>query len=460
MFITLIKVTFIFFLIFRVFDCFAQIRSIPSIVTPKKVFAHYMVCCPTRGGSADVNDFKKEIIAAQNRGLDGFVLNVGGWDKSEPSYKKRVLQIYYAAKILGTNFNLFLSADGKALAEIDDMITTLKDHPNQFKYNGKLVVSTFSGGTEGDPITKKAHELGAFIIPYYYPLPVTELPQLQHVKFIENTYPDIDGFFYFGAAGSPDQIANSISLMSREFSILGKVFMAGITPYYKGNGSNFRVYETYGFEGMAKEWQTVIDNNVPWVELVTWNDWNESTYLAPLDNGDSPQIWNTHFGKLFLPHNAYLDASTYFIKWFKCGAPPKITSDSIYYFYRLHKKDTIVTVNAVNNNAGSGLPNGAENLQDKVFVTTMLTKPAQLIIRSGSKVSLFELNAGVQHVSIPFDLGSQEFKLIRNSTVLIDKIGEYSIENDPASRFNYFSGQAENVEDTQNDKKLIKFCSI
>src|SRR5579872_2193765 len=86
----------------------------------KMVFAHYMVCCPTAGGGATVEDFKHEIQEAQSRGIDGFALNCGGWNKSEPHYKVRTLEIYEAARRLGTGFQLFISADGAAQNEIED----------------------------------------------------------------------------------------------------------------------------------------------------------------------------------------------------------------------------------------------------------------------------------------------------------------------------------------------------
>jgi hypothetical protein len=41
----------------------------------RKVFAHYMVCIPTYGGSSTVADYQREIRAAQEAGIDGFALN-------------------------------------------------------------------------------------------------------------------------------------------------------------------------------------------------------------------------------------------------------------------------------------------------------------------------------------------------------------------------------------------------
>jgi hypothetical protein len=88
----------------------------PRPLPEKKVFAHYMVCCPTAGGAATLDDYKREIEEAQKRGIDGFALNCGNWKKREPHYHARTLLIYEAAKQLGTGFQLFVSLDGEALA--------------------------------------------------------------------------------------------------------------------------------------------------------------------------------------------------------------------------------------------------------------------------------------------------------------------------------------------------------
>jgi len=62
----------------------------------KYVFSHYMVCIPTRGGRSTVEDCKHEIMAALERGIDGFALNGGCWTIREPHYKKRTRLLYQA----------------------------------------------------------------------------------------------------------------------------------------------------------------------------------------------------------------------------------------------------------------------------------------------------------------------------------------------------------------------------
>jgi hypothetical protein len=421
----------------------------PNPAPEKKVFAHYMVCCPTAGPSASLDEYKREIQEAQKRGIDGFALNCGNWRKREPHYHARTLLMYEAAKQLGTGFQLFVSLDGEALAELQDVVRTLKDHPNQFRYGGMPVLSTFGGQggvdhAEGKRLIREAHDEGAFFVPYYFPNPnMTELPTEDHVSQLIRDFTDVDGYFFFGGAGTGEQIARCNAIHAAAWRGLGKVFMAGITPSYRGSRGNFRCFETRGFEGMAKQWEGAIRSDATWVELVTWNDWGESSYLAPFGRPSETSLWGGHYGGKMLSHVAYLDASRYYIEWFKTGKPPAITEDDLFYFYRLHPARLPITVNPADETGGRGSPQGADSLLDHLFVTVFLTAPAQLSLHSGATSKIFDVPAGVHHVSMPFEPGIQRFVVQREGKVVIDKKGEHEISRtDSASRCNYFSGGA------------------
>ncbi len=120
---------------------------------PKRhyVFAHYMVCFAAQGER--VEDYKREIRQAQAAGIDGFALNCGAWH-NEPHYPRRTKAIYQAALELGTGFKLFFSVDfagmkghppGEFESYVLDMVKTYGHHPNQFRVDGRTVVSTFGG---------------------------------------------------------------------------------------------------------------------------------------------------------------------------------------------------------------------------------------------------------------------------------------------------------------------------
>jgi len=222
--------------------------------------------------------------------------------------------------------------------------------------------------------------------------------------------------------------------------------MAVVTPHYRGFGGNYRVFENRGFEGMALEWETAIREGASWVEIVTWNDWGESSYVAPFGTPNQTSLWGGHWGPL-LSHVAYLDASRYYIDWYKAGTPPRIVQDSLYYFYRLHPKTGPGLVKPDDKAKKMGRPGGADRLVDNVFVTSFLTAPAQLTIYSGSTEKRFDVKSGVEHVSMPFAPGKQRFVLTRGGKCITDKTGEHEISaTDAWGDYNYFAGETSNSQ--------------
>jgi hypothetical protein len=219
--------------------------------------------------------------------------------------------------------------------------------------------------------------------------------------------------------------------------------MCPVTPFYRGFGGNYRVYECRGLEGMAMQWESAIAGNATWVEIVTWNDWGEASYVAPFGPPEQTEFWNGHWGPL-LAHAAFLDASRYYLDWFKTGVPPRITRDRLFYFHRLHPKAVEGLVKPGGQERGR--PGGADRLEDSVFVTVFLTAPARLTIESGATRQDFDLAAGVQHVSMPFAPGPQRFLLSRGGRALLEKTGEHEVSaTDAWSNFNYFAGSADGL---------------
>jgi hypothetical protein len=333
------------------------------------------------------------------------------------------------------------------------MIVTFCDHPNQFRWDGKPVLSTFAGeggdnahGQEIIDFLNREFPDGkggrnVVYVPYYYPRPnITELPRQEHADQVFSTFPGLDGFFYFGAAGSGPALAASNALLADKWVGAGKTFMASVTPFYRGFGGNYRVYETRGFEAMAQEWEAAIRHNATWVEIVTWNDWGEASYIAPFGGAGQTELWGGHWGPM-LSHTGYLDAGAYYINWYKTGAPPPIERDQVCYFYRLHPKALQGRVKPGEDTPGR--PGGADALQESVFVTCFLKAPARLEVRGGETTTSFDLPGGVHHVEAPAGLGEQRFVLTRGAETVIDKAGEHAITEDAWSNFNYFSGSAE-----------------
>ena len=120
------------------------------------VFAHYMACL-----SNGVDFAKQEIELARRHGIDGFALNCLNWGRIDKKTDKMALighgkgaaDVYEAARQLGGGFKLFVSADVNGdLSPIPrtmlDMVERFGGHPNQFKHDGKVVLSAWAGTPE------------------------------------------------------------------------------------------------------------------------------------------------------------------------------------------------------------------------------------------------------------------------------------------------------------------------
>ena len=426
-----------------------------SLHPTRKVFGHYMVCIPRAGGGATVTDYMAEMREAQAVGIDGFALNCGGWSLREPHYKARTTLLYEAAQRLGTGFRLMISADyatGLTLEETKDMLVSFGNHPNQFKWDGKPVLSTFCGegadNRHGQAIIDFLNRefpdgkggRTVVYVPYYYPRPnITEIPSQAHVDQVFNTFPGLDGFFYFGAAGYGPELAQANALLADKWVGAGKIYMASVTPFYRGFGGNYRVYETRGFEGMAREWEAAIAHRATWVEIVTWNDWGEASYICPFGDPQQTELWGGHWGRQ-LSHTGFLAAMRYYIDWYHRGTPPPIEHDEVHYAYRLHPKSVPGRVKPGEQTLGR--PARADALIDSVFVMCLLTSPAKLTIHSGETSRTLAVAAGVHHLETPFALGRQRFVLERDGKAVLDKVGEHEITADAWSNFNVFAGSA------------------
>jgi len=110
---------------------------------PKYVFAHFMV-----GNTYPYKPetFQKDITLAQCAGIDGFALNLG-MDNWTPS---RIDMMFSVVRDF-PHFKLFFSFDMSIIRSADvivEYIVRYADHPNSFRYRGKVFVSTFAGEQE------------------------------------------------------------------------------------------------------------------------------------------------------------------------------------------------------------------------------------------------------------------------------------------------------------------------
>ena len=409
------------------------VETAPASPARHYVFAHYMVCYATYGESRE--GYKREIREAQAAGIDGFALNVGA-SRREPHYLRRTRLLYQAARELNTGFKLFFSVDLSEVPDILDMIRTYARHPQQFVYQGRVVVSTFSQERLAwyDKVLQPLQKSGCdvFFVPYFYPRPqATELPSFATVVQLLKTHSQtVDGLFYFGGAGTSRQLAEANTAYARALREASKLFMASYTPTYWGQRQpDRRYFETEGGKGTAQQWQAILKAQPQWVEIVTWNDFNESTYVCPVENPER------YFAELKEPHRhshaGYLELSKHFIAWYKEGKQPAMSRDGLFFFYRTHPAEAIAS--------GTDQPVTLRHgrVEDVIHLTTLLTAPAEVRVASGRSQARHQVKAGMQDLRVPFVAGPQRFELWRDGRCVLNLEGP-AISEQPV-RYNFFT---------------------
>lgn len=448
----------------------------------RTVFAHYMITNQDYQGDTDptgelkVAAYEREIQQAQAAGIDGFALNCGGWFHESTNnyyYVRYSAQMFEAAVRLNSGFKLMFSADmtaSNSMTDVEDMMRRFCNDPRYstvyFQHNGKYVLSTFSGDNNGTAYWQQVKsDLATGANPYTPPTgfatasnaPLNielvtaffwggELPNQSSIQSGFSQWSSVlDGSFYWGIAGTPgsgdaeDQIPSSESYASVVHAG-GKIYMAPVCLQFWGANAN-RYYEYSGYQGLRRMWMDAINVSHPdWVEIITWNDFIEGSYVSPIDDPNKYQFAN-FLGTIGVPdttlgyfhsHYGATGLLPYFIQWYKTGVQPAITNDSIFWAYRTEPMSYNAGIPSVGNKYGP--------VADVVYVTCNLAAPAVLKVTSGSVVNTVNVPAGSTDVSVPFVAGTTPaFELDRNGSVVCSGTGTDQIQATPQYNDYYYS---------------------
>jgi glucan endo-1,3-alpha-glucosidase len=417
------------------------------------------------GSELVIASYEREILQAQAIGIDGFALNAGGWIK-EPRYIRRASEMFEAAYRLHSNFKLMFSADmccSNDAADVEDMMRRFANNDRYssvyFKWNGKFVLTTFAGERLGTGFwmhLRRDLEQGshpsenaapgalsyASGVPSSAPLPIYlvpaffwggELPQPNDIEAgLANNKKVIDGAFYWGIAGvpglghAPDQIPSS-EAYGKVLHRAGKLYMAPICLQFWGANAG-RYYEYSGFWGMRNLWMSAIEVSHPeWVEIITWNDFIEGTYVSPIDDPTKYERANDLGASqapttpgFFHTHRGATELLAFFINWYKTGKQPAITNDSVYWAYR--------TQLAPKSESDTGNMKIYGPVEDAVYITANLTAPAVLRVYFGKEFTSVPLPAGSTDWKVPMIAGYvPHFLLTRETKPLAEASGEDTI---------------------------------
>jgi Glycosyl hydrolase family 71 len=425
------------------------------------VVAHWLVPMSYQIGQSDDERRKDDVRAALEEGLDGFV-----FDAFSGAQAKGLMAAYIAAadSIGAATFKVALSADMSLAfsgSDIVDTITAFGNNSHYLAMNGKPLLSTY--GNKGNlwwqtNVIEPLRSAGKPVtfVPYFdRPNPNRDDPSYEQWTKAIQSFTVIDGLFNFLIPGSTPFYAGDPNLGRHWWSTLegeenlakalhdqNKIFIAPYMPYYWAVCHPARQYMEYqGGRGMDNTWRSITTRQNPAaVEIVTWNDYSESTFIQP-----------TRFpatkikGIASYPHLGYYELLKYYISWYHTGKQPIVSKDSIFFFYRPNVRSHAFSSEAADPFCALGPVKASQlwgNIQNVIYVTTAAVGPSELRVTTGLRTRSFTVPAGLQTTDVQMEPGPQTIELWRNGRKLVGSRGLPVSETSAGDNFNVYAGYA------------------
>jgi hypothetical protein len=177
----------------------------------------------------------------------------------------------------------------------------------------------------------------------------------------------------------------------------GKIFMMPVDPQ-QYRPKDFSFWEAGNSAAFRGAWTGSIQGDADWVQLVTWNDFSESSAISPTTDATLQRSIGT----------GYYNLTGYYAAWFLTGQQPQITHDVLYYFYR---REATTAASPAQAQIGSIATGAAQN---NIELLAFLTSPGVLKITIGGNTYTQNAAAGLASFSVPSQAGTPLFTLSRN----------------------------------------------
>ena len=388
-------------------DSSATVNTDAAGSTGPFVFAHYMLITRPPSGN-----YTNDINLAMAAGIDAFAINYGGVDVDWTVQQGYLAQFYENAAAL--NFKVFLTVDCTSVPNAQMVLSLVGQyatHAAQFIYNGGIMLSSFE--TTGcawnwynDVIKQTAHDI------YLVPGSCNSLPS-QNFNQGEGSFTWVHPEF----TPMQEYAADVAFAAARDNSGGTMKWMAGIAPWFfkrfdpVDNWSNAQDDSVW-----VDRWLNLLKLKPDFIEIVTWNDWGESSYIGPADTTKSVSsaYWDT------LDHSPFLRMAAVFIKAYKAGSSVvqvDPSEEDVFLFYRPQPAMVLGASDFL------PLPWNASSLKDNVYVVPFLSAPATVTLNSGGTSHQMSAPVGVSKMQIPWTWGPQSLTAQRNGATFATKTG-------------------------------------
>lgn len=337
---------------------------------------------PPSSGDWRLTNMEREVRTARDAGLDGFSVDILALTGTNAD---RVGTLLRAAHAADPGFKIMLMPDMTALHSsaqaLADALARWAAAPSAHRLpDGRLVVSPFKAEahspawwTQVTDRLAKQHGIRTALVPLF-------LNYRSHAQeFASISY----GFSAWGNRSHTGQ--NAIPGDVRLAHGLDKKWMQPVAV--QDARPNQAIYDEAGNTALLRTtWQHAIQDGADWVQLTTWNDYSETSQVAPsLHNG-----------------HAYLDLCSYYLTRFKTGKWPALVRDVVYLTSRVQFAGN---PSATHQSRLMRPRHGTATPRDDVEVLTFLTAPATVDVTVGTAHGQVAVPAGVRATLRPLRTG-------------------------------------------------------
>ena len=371
--------------------------------SPPLVFAHYMVITQPPDG-----DYTKDINMAKSAGIDAFAVNYQGPDFQQSD--SSLTRLYQQAKDL--DFKLFISIDTTSVTDPSMAVNLTKTFANwdsQLKIDDKVMLSSFSVNYPAwnwqtdvlDPVGQMVLFVPGSLNEGSQGIPADEAAFGQftwvHPAAPENDQQNTNG-----------QLSEqAIDQDFASWQTPDKPWMAGVAPYFFKRFEPNSWLNAQDSDMWFDRWLKLLKVKPRFIEVVTWNDFGESSYIGPADSTPPAELANqpVYYGNL--THSGFYDMAKMFISNFKAGQSEitvKAEEEDVFMMYRTQP----VLVKGIDDHEDwETLPRNVSSVSDSVYVFSFLTSDAIIYLNSGGTTYSINAKAGVNKAAIPWKLGDQ-----------------------------------------------------
>lgn len=362
-----------------------------------------------------VIDLGTEIAQAKSVGIDGFAVDVIDL-RNTTNFVDTML---HAAHVAG-DFTILVTADlsgplgsltPDALA--DEVAPYLTAHSTFRLDDGRPVLSAFYAELQSPAwwSTVLAH------LHDRYGLTVAFVPLfLDGTRHLDEFAPLSYGFGVWGgrtpASNSLTNPVRGLPLdLIRRTHAMGKIWMQPIA-FQDVRPREGKFEESDNGSTNRLMWELAIQNDAEWAQLITWNDYAESTAMAP----SVAHGWRI------------LDMNAYDIFRFKFGYAPPVVRDAVYVSYRAQpwKAEPIRQQTLLMTPGPEQSPP-----RDEVEVVVFAVEPSTLRATVGDNTEERSVPAGVSIAAFPLASGSISVQLWRNGTLLTSAHSDVDVTPTP-----------------------------